>query len=103
MLNRLFKKDCIIKRPVTIGTKRTKTGKYNLDNGTDAKIKGADITEKEMTVFSLTMRNHAYLIKGIDSIPEGSVLIYNDKEYDLDKVRELRNIHDKLEGFKVFV
>ncbi len=103
MLERIFKEECVIKRPVTVGQQRTKGGKYNLDGGTPAKIKSMSITEHEMTVFNLTANNSAFLIKGLDTIPEGSELEYNDKTYDLDKIKQLKNIWDKHEGFKVFV
>jgi len=103
MLERLFKQKCKIKRPVTVGTLRNKKGKFNLDDGTDALIKSIAITQQEMTFFSLTINNSAFLIKGVDSIPDGSELVYDEKTYSLSKIKVLRNIHDKLEGFKVFV
>lgn len=103
MLDHLFKKDCTIKRPVTTPPIRDKEGKFNLDAGTAAKIKDVPITEREITIFNLTMNNTAFLIKGIDTIPVGSKLVFNGKTYDLEKIKTLRNIHDVEEGFKVFV
>ncbi len=103
MLDRLFKETCTIRRPVTVGQKRDKHGKALLDNGTTAKIKSIPITEKEYTVFNLTIDDTAYLIKGLDTLPKGSELEYNGEKYDIDKIRTLKNIHDKHEGFKVFV